>query len=220
MMKRDRQMKKFDGLIFDVDGTLWDSTKVVAKAWTKAFEEEGYDMQICADRLKGLFGLPMDDIIADLLPDSTYEERQRIAPCVYKYEEEFLYENAGELYPDLELMMRTLAKEYRIFIVSNCQKGYIELFCDKTGLGDIVADHSCFGDNNLMKSDNIKLIVKRHNLSNPVYIGDTQMDADACREAGCPIIYAAYGFGNVAEPDYVINKPMDLVELLEGKDEA
>ena len=32
---------QFDALILDVDGTLWNSTGIVAKAWTKAVREGG-----------------------------------------------------------------------------------------------------------------------------------------------------------------------------------
>ena len=32
----------FDGIIFDVDGTLWDSTPVVEKAWNRALKDNGY----------------------------------------------------------------------------------------------------------------------------------------------------------------------------------
>ena len=29
-----------DGIIFDVDGTLWDSTEAVARSWNQAIEEK------------------------------------------------------------------------------------------------------------------------------------------------------------------------------------
>ena len=52
-----------DALLLDVDGTLWDSTGIVAKAWTRAMHETGYeDRTVEPDTLKGLFGKTMDDI--------------------------------------------------------------------------------------------------------------------------------------------------------------
>ena len=46
-----------DGIIFDVDGTLWDSTPIVAEAWTQAVLECGIkDRIVTAGELKQFFG--------------------------------------------------------------------------------------------------------------------------------------------------------------------
>ena len=51
-----------DGIIFDVDGTLWDSTPIVAEAWTQAVLECGIkDRIVTAGELKQLFGKTMSD---------------------------------------------------------------------------------------------------------------------------------------------------------------
>lgn len=205
----------FDGIIFDVDGTLWDSTPVVEEAWNQAFDDYGIAHEkITADRLKGLFGLPMDDIIADLLPEATAEERAAIAPFCFKYEHEYLEKKAGVLYPELEETLCALSKKYKLFIVSNCQAGYIELFLKKTGFGPYITDHLCPGDTDLLKADNIKLIAERNGLKNPVYVGDTGMDEKACEDAGVPFIFATYGFGKAKNPINTIDKPLDLVDIL------
>ena len=45
-----------DSIIFDIDGTIWNSTDVVAMAWNKALEKENLDVRVTAEQLKGLFG--------------------------------------------------------------------------------------------------------------------------------------------------------------------
>lgn len=58
-----------DGIIFDVDGTLWDSTEIVAGAWNQAIIEEGItDVHLTGEILKGLFGKTMDVIARNILP--------------------------------------------------------------------------------------------------------------------------------------------------------
>lgn len=54
-----------DSIIFDVDGTLWDSTDVVANAWNQIMEKET-DMtpNLTGAVLKGLFGRLLPDIAA------------------------------------------------------------------------------------------------------------------------------------------------------------
>ena len=46
-----------DGIIFDVDGTLWDSTDSVAESWNLAIRENSsLDLTIDGEILQGLFG--------------------------------------------------------------------------------------------------------------------------------------------------------------------
>lgn len=48
-------MNRFDAYIFDVDGTIWDSTPIVKDAWNQAFRDYGIDsVNITADMLKNL----------------------------------------------------------------------------------------------------------------------------------------------------------------------
>ena len=209
-------MIQTDGIIFDVDGTLWDSTDIVKDAWNRAFIDSGYENpKITADRLKGLFGLPMADIIKDIFPEGTDEEIEKLTPVIYKNEDAYLDEHGGKLYPGIIETLRTLAKKYPVFIVSNCQEGYIELFMRKCGCEDVIIDHLCPGDTHLLKADNIRKIIEDHGLKAPVYVGDTIMDKRACDEAGCPFIFASYGFGEVPGAKYSVASPEELLELIE-----
>ena len=204
-----------DGVIFDVDGTIWDSTAVVEHAWNKALEDAGFDIKVTAGQLKGLFGLPMDVILERVMPGSTVEERNLIQNSCYKYEQEFLEREPGALFPGICEAIQELSRKMPVYIVSNCQSGCIELVLKKTGLEDYVADYNCFGDTGLYKAENIKLMVEKHGLKHPVYVGDTVMDADACKKAGVRFIYAAYGFGKADNFDAIIYDPEDIVYLFD-----
>ena len=208
-------MLKCDGIIFDVDGTLWDSTDIVKDAWNKAFTDSGYeDPSITADRLKGLFGLPMADIIKDVFPQGSDEEIETLTPVIYRHEDEYLRISGGKLYPGIIETMKQLSEKFPVFIVSNCQSGYIELFMEKTGCASYITDHLCPGDTGLLKADNIRRIVTAHGLKYPVYVGDTVMDRDACLAADCPFVFAAYGFGNIDGCEHVIGSPEELPKIL------
>lgn len=216
-MNNDTYSNKYDGIIFDVDGTVWDSTYIVEKAWNKALEEMGFEERVTADILKSLFGLHLDIIIERITPGSSKDRRDALAPLIFQYEHDFLEEEGGRVYEGFEAMLEALSARYPLFIVSNCQAGYIEQMLRKTKLQSFFKDHLCPGDNNLLKADNIKLIAKRNGLKNPVYVGDTAFDQEACKEADVPFIYAAYGFGEVDLEACagVINTPMELVNILD-----
>lgn len=204
-----------DGIIFDIDGTIWDSTGVVEKAWNEAAKKVGIrDVNITADQLKKQFGKPMEDIIDAMFPKEPEDKKKEIGELCFEYEHAFLKRESGEVYPDFEEALQELSRNHKLFIVSNCQAGYIETLLHATGFGPYFTDFTCPGDSGLLKADNIRLMMKRNHLKNVVYIGDTQMDADACKAAGVPIVYAAYGFGTVEKPDYVVNTPYELVGLI------
>ena len=191
--------KKYDAVILDVDGTLWDSTPVVAKAWESAIRDSlSMDRPVTPDELKGHFGKPMDVIARDMLPELDEDSRQLIMEKCCEYEQKALEENTIDLcYPLVRETIIEMSKSIPICIVSNCQAGYIELFMEKNGLTDHITDTLCFGDNGEVKADNLRILSERNGYKTPVYVGDTAGDLASCIEAGVPMIWASYGFGNV-----------------------
>ena len=203
-----------DGVIFDVDGTIWDSTPVVTDAWNRALVDCGYPgVSVTADRLKGLFGLPMLEIMNNILPGVAEDEVRRFDKVCIEYEQNALIGTSGIPYINIVETIQKLSRVSRVFIVSNCQSGYIELMMRHLGLEPYVTDKICHGDNGLSKAENIRLINEKYDLKHSVYVGDTIMDEKACREADEFFIYASYGFGEAEKPDAVIDEPLQLLKL-------
>ncbi len=200
--------------IFDVDGTLWDSTEIVAQAWTWYLQtREHMDIALTSQRLMSLFGQLLPDIARQLFPDVPEEEQLRLIDGCCQAEHRALLKECAPLYEDLEKALALLSAKYSLYIVSNCQSGYIEVFLEATGFGKYFKGHLCNGDNNLDKGSNIALIAQNYSMESPVYVGDTMGDFLSCRKAGVPYVFASYGFGKLPEPDKIITKPMDLVDL-------
>lgn len=207
-------------LIFDIDGTLWNTTDVVAKAWNKAVKakdvEELRNLHITGDMLKKEFGKPMDVIADDLFGDIDKKAKKDILDFCCVYEHEAIEEcNEDLTYEGMYDTLTALSKDHNLFIVSNCQNGYIELVIKKTGLDGIIKDFECFGKTGLQKDENITLLMKRNNLSteDTVYIGDTYGDFSATKKAGLKFVFAEYGFGTVENPDFLIKNISDLMSL-------
>ena len=117
-----------DGIIFDVDGTLWDSTEAVARSWNQAIDENtDFSLSLTADGLKSLFGKTMDEITLALFPSCPKEERDRIGYLCFDYENRLLETDHGVLYPDVARTLESLSQKIDLYIVSNCQCGYIEV---------------------------------------------------------------------------------------------
>lgn len=204
-----------DSIIFDLDGTLWDSTEIVANAWNRIIQSEtGFPADITGSRLKQLFGKLLSDIAAEIFPTLSKEEQIRLIDRCCEAEHQALRETPAPLYPDLEKVLNELSKKYPLFIVSNCQAGYIELFLEVTGLSGLFTGHLCPGDTGKEKAENIRLVIERYQLQSPVYVGDTEGDQSAAKAANVPFIWASYGFRTVQNPDYRINALSDLESLL------
>lgn len=130
-------------------------------------------------------------------------------------ENQYLHEHPCQIgYPHIQETMEKLAKQYRLFIVSNSQQGYPELCIRKLGLENLISGHLCFGDTGTEKGETIRRLMEQHGISSAVYIGDTQGDLDAARQAGIPFIFAAYGFGHPERWDGKIETFAQLEELL------
>lgn len=198
---------KFSSVILDVDGTLWDSTEIVASAWKKAIWDcEGMDIDVTPDMLKNLFGKTMTVIAEELLPQTEEKKREKIMEYCCRYEHNALKDNECDIcYPNVKATIKKLSEKLPVFIVSNCQSGYIELFLEKTKLKEYITDFECFGNTGKSKGENIKLLAGRNHLENPVYVGDTMGDMESAAYAGIPFIWAAYGFGTVKNAAYKID---------------
>jgi phosphoglycolate phosphatase len=190
---------KFDSIIFDLDGTLWDSTGNVALAWEKARKEVGYEEvdSITRERVRSITGMAYDVIFEVLLPDMDISRRDHFKSVCAQREIDTLEETGGDLYPGLEETIKYLAGKYKLYIVSNCQSGYIETFLSHCPVAGHFSAHQCYGTRGQPKAENIKDIVNDHDLKAPVYIGDTNGDRDSATKAGVPFIFASYGFGKV-----------------------
>ena len=204
-----------DAIIFDVDGTLWHSRIPVAHSWNHSIAVyTGKPSQFTPEYLGQYFGKTMDVIIKVLLPDCAPEERLRLGERIFAEENDWLATEPGTVYPGVEATLERLAQRYPLYIVSNCQNGYIEVMLETTGFGRFFSGHLCYGDTQEGKGKNLVTLCKRYGLRDAVYVGDTQGDADACAEAGIPMIYAAYGLGNVDNPWKTIHSFSELLELV------
>lgn len=203
-----------DSIIFDVDGTLWDSTDAVARAWNRIIEHETSQKSfLTGTTLKGLFGRLLPDIAAVIFSQYPKERQLELIDLCCEEEHRELLAHPAPVYDTLAETLSMLSERYPLFIVSNCQAGYIEVFLQATGLGSYFRDHLCPGDTGQAKAENISTIVKKYRLKAPVYVGDTAGDQKACEKAGVPFVFASYGFGSVQNPDYIIERPADLTEL-------
>jgi len=204
-----------ESIIFDIDGTLWDTRALVAEGYNKQLAAEGLEhLFVTAEDLLHQFGKIMTEIADNLFACVPVPERYALMDRCMETENRHLEESSCDVaYDGIRATMEILAKKYRLFIVSNSQCGYPQLCIDKIGLNDVITAHLCFGDTGTSKGQTILRMMKENHITDAVYVGDTQGDYEASAEAGIPFVWATYGFGVPERYDAKIDSFPELTQL-------
>lgn len=212
-------MKK--GVIFDLDGTLWDSAEAVADSWNEALEKfTDTKYRTSKEQMYGFMGHTMEEIAFAFFQGEEKENVLRLLEICETYENQYIAEHGGQLYEGVRETLQKLKEEgWFLAIVSNCQKGYIEAFMQYYHLNDLIDDTENFGNTGLGKDKNIALTVQRNHLDYAVYVGDIQGDCDSSEKAGVPFIHARYGFGTIDHEVPFIDRMTELPQLLRRMEE-
>lgn len=205
----------YESLIFDIDGTLWDSRALVAEGYNIQLRREGLDhLCVTAEDLKPLFGKVMTEIADAILASVVENERYALMDRCMATENQYLHDNPCHIgYPGIRETVEKLSQKYRLFIVSNSQCGYPQLCIEKLGLTEYITGHLCFGDTGTEKGETIRRLMEKYHIQNAAYVGDTQGDYEATVQAGIAFIFAAYGFGHPENWDAKIEKFEELLSL-------
>ena len=198
-----------NSILFDLDGTLWDSTIEVETVWNKVALQ--YGLKVNKKQIKNIMGLTKEEIIEYLFKGNNKNGNEFITRCQEK-ENEYLRENGGNIYKNTLKTIRKLANKYDLYIVSNCQSGYIESFLEYYSMQQFFKDFECSGNTGMNKYENINKILIRNDVLKAIYVGDTQKDYESANKNGLPFIWAEYGFGNC---DKYYRKIKDISELID-----
>ena len=214
-------MKK-NTVIFDIDGTLLDTTEGVLEAVKYAASTFGYQ-ELTYDTLLNFVGPPMQDSFVRYYGCS--REKAQEAANVYRsyYKERSLtkavpYEGIFELCEELQKRgVKMAAASYK-------REDYAVKVLEYFGFDKFMASmHGADNNNVLKKSDIINLCFTETGASREeaVYIGDTVNDAVGASGAGVDFLAVTYGFGFKTPDDItpypfigVADRPLDILKLL------
>lgn len=203
-----------NGIIFDMDGTLWDSCVAIMPSWQKVMEAHGIKRPpITQEEMNGYMGKTVEQIAPLMLPELSLKDAIALMVEGCQEELEELRRNGATLYEDIIETLHTLSRDYNLYIVSNSQDGYIQAFVEHYKMQDIIKDFECAGRTQKCKGDNIRLVIERNGIDKAFYVGDTILDKEAADKAGVPFVFASYGFGEVENSDYILKKPADIIEI-------
>jgi phosphoglycolate phosphatase len=210
-----REMTTIDSIVFDLDGTLWDTCESCAIAWNAVSNRLGIDFrEITADDVRRVTGKPHEQCIRETFRDVPQDKLQALIELTMTEDNVMVQRHGGMLYDGVVAGLTELAASYRLFIVSNCQAGYIETFLEFAAVKNLLVDFECWGNTRKSKGENLASLIDRNTLKNPVMVGDMESDRDAATQCGIPFLHASYGFGAVSSNHRSFNAFGELVAVL------
>jgi HAD superfamily hydrolase (TIGR01549 family) len=196
-------MKKLKALIFDLDGTIANTLPLCITSFRKSIEPLA-GREISDTEIIATFGPSEEGTIMALAPDQ-YDKG--VSEYLRIYEENHTmcaapFEGMPELIASLK------DKGIRVAMVTGKGKASAVITLDKFGISHLFEILEAGNPEGNRKAEGIESILKAWNdvgKDEVVYVGDTTSDILTCRQAGIPIVSAAWA--ETAEPDALI--PMD-----------
>ncbi|MGG1635421.1 HAD family hydrolase [Paenibacillus sp. NRS-1760] len=220
------KLRKPEAVIFDMDGTLFETDKLLVPVHHRVFEtlrEEGlYEHETPpVERLLSCLGMLLEDIWRQVMPDSTEAARKRADVLLLQYEREGLERGEGDLYPFVEETLRELhSRGIKLFVASNGLEEYVKGVAEFKGIAPLFDGLYSAGEyETSTKVDLVARLLKDHNIQSAWMVGDRSSDVEAGKGNGLQTIgcaYATYGRASEIEgADVLINDFRELLPLLE-----
>lgn len=206
-------------ILFDIDGTLVDTTVPMTKAIHKALEQLPHLPKPSEDAVRSGYGLAGNAFWEHVIPEATLEEIRQIRKLRHETLEQAM---AGQevLFDGIYEMLETLhANGHTLTTASNCGVHYLNLILDSQGIRRFMTAPECLESvSGEKKADILTAHRLRHGETDYVMVGDRKSDVEAARAHDFPVVLTGFGFGNEEEwalADHVIATPAELIEWVE-----
>jgi phosphoglycolate phosphatase len=187
-------------LIFDLDGTLIDSSAIVVPVLQDTIRRFSGQKTPSAQTVKDTFGLPDQEIWRRMLPNASSAERgQALKRSEEAIEQRMRVSNL--LLPHAREVLEELKRRgHRLTIASNCGQSYLDSVLDSQGLRDYFDHPLCLESvRGKSKADTLAVHIARFGKDGAVMIGDRASDIRAAAAHGIDSVGCAFGFGDDEE---------------------
>jgi len=223
-LEKTATLIKPEAMIFDMDGTLFQTETLLLPAYHKLFDilrEEGhYEGETPDEELMlGCLGMLLEDIWKKVIPDATPAARNRANELLLQLELEGLSDEAAVLYPEVKETLEELHRRgVRLFVASNGLEDYVKGISQARGLMPLFEGIYSAGEHGTAsKVDLVRLLLDQHEIKDAWMVGDRSSDVEAGKENGQTVIGCRYaGFGKDQElkgSDVVIHSFSQLLKL-------
>lgn len=212
-----------ESIIFDMDGTLFQTDNILELALDDAFEKlrsmKYWTGETPIAAYREIMGAPLPKVWETLLPEHSMEVREQTDAYFLERLIENIKLGKGALYPNVKETFEYLtSNDYSIYIASNGLTAYLQAIVDHYHLDHWVTEtFSIQQIDTLNKSDLVKTIKENYNIQKGVVVGDRLSDINAAKDNGFLAIGCNFDFAQVDElvhADVVINELLELKTVL------
>lgn len=225
-MQNEKRLRKPEAMIFDMDGTLFQTETALLPAYHRMFDvlrAEGlYTGETPPERLiLGSLGMLLEEIWQIVIPDADENVRSRANDLLLELQLEVLKGGEALLYPDVKETLEVLQQRgVRLFVASNGLEGYVKGVSDALGIAPLFeAQYSAGEYQTATKVLLVEMLLKNYGVNSAWMVGDRSSDVQAGLGNGLGVIGCAYAdFGanhELEDADVLITKFGQLIELYE-----
>ena len=193
----------FDNYIFDLDGTLINSSNEVLLCLKNAFKKSNYDIDETG-LTSNLIGPPIKQIIQAIVPELKDEVKLSEIISTFRYFYDNEEDDISDIYPDVYQTLEHL-KSFgkKLFIATfKPQKSTMRILrqFNMDYFEDVYTIDKF--DRHITKEEMIKDIINKYNLDakKTVMIGDAKTDMIAAKSAEITAVGALWGYGDDKQP--------------------
>lgn len=212
---------RFKMLIFDLDGTLIDTSSSVEYAFIEVFEDAlkcgAMDKIPSHEVIMSTFGMLDDDIWNLLAPSMPVALKTSYRQLHDELIGKSLLRTSCVL-PGVADMLNRLRFDYTLATASNCGLSYLETVLDNSGIRSFFTYPLCAESVHATeKADILRELIRLADHNEVLMIGDRSTDVEAAKAVGIPVVGVPSKFGKpheLAQADMVLNNILELETLL------
>lgn len=210
-------------LIFDMDGTLFQTEKILELSLDDTFNHlrslNLWDTVTPIDQYREIMGVPLPKVWEALLPNHSNKVREQTDAYFLERLVENIKSGKGALYPNVKEVFSYLKENNcSIYIASNGLTEYLQAIVRYYHLENWVTEtFSIQQIQTLDKGDLVKTIIKKYDIKKAAVVGDRLSDINAAKDNGLIAIGCNFDFAQddeLAQADFVINDLMELQTIL------
>ena len=217
--------RKYDTVIFDLDGTLMDTLEDLADAVNEILGRNGYPVRTIGE-VRRIVGNGLRQTLTLSLPEGTDQTVvERLMPEFAAYYQAHC-QIKTKPYDGIEDVLRELcARGYKLAIVSNKRDEAVKTLnreCFQEYVKVAIGENESAGIKKKPAPDTVYQALKElgSRREDAIYVGDSEVDRMTAEHAGLPCVSVDWGFRDREEleklnPAYLISRPEELLRILQ-----